>query len=731
MESTLCGGLRAHARLLLFAAAVFAGSFLFFSHANAATYYWVGSDGRWETAANWSTVEKGGTGGSHAVPGASDTAVLSFSGAALRLRTAASLTKLIIAPTWSGSLTMGSGTLAVSSHVRVGSGRILGGTGSVNIGGSYTQTGGIITFPGGRTGGNLTLSGSLSITKGATSAYSNFTSTGTIIFDGATDQTITTGSTATVKFQRFTINNTGDTDADDIIIATSGDLALSGTLLVTLGNMDLATNSKAMRVESGVTLANAAQATLTTNSNITASGSIKVNDAATWTMSAGSLTLNGHTQNLNLDGQSIPNLVIASSVSTTLTDNLTVSTSLQISAGSILALSTFTLTATDTTFTNLATLTEGAGMLYHAASDVLITDSTYAAVNTTVLGDSAYFTLTDADENIDGTVADTVTVTVSGGGDSETVTLTETSVTSGLFRGSIVTAAATAAAGDGTLQSPGATVIYLQYTDAQDLLSYSDTSTLSEAATTASTESTAGQGSRRGSGGGGGGGSLPASSAASSASSTATVQETALPNVRGLLQVMVEGKALVFKDIPVQAWFAKFVSTVVGKAIASGYKDAKGNLTGEYGPGNPVTYAEIAKMALEAAKKNPGSVSGAPKNSSAAGQWSERYIKLAEDLNLSVYGPSLDVNLPATRGAVLQTVLESLGLQLDEAQANVYSDLPISHPHVRALATATRLGIINGDTDAAGIPKGTVRPNANINRAEVAKIMAKVVEMSL
>ena len=37
-------------------------------------------------------------------------------------------------------------------------------------------------------------------------------------------------------------------------------------------------------------------------------------------------------------------------------------------------------------------------------------------------------------------------------------------------------------------------------------------------------------------------------------------------------------------------------------------------------------------------------------------------------------------------------------------------------------------GIVQGDTDADGKPTGTFRPNAPINRAEIAKIFTKLIE---
>ncbi|MEK7218151.1 MAG: hypothetical protein AAB728_01660, partial [Patescibacteria group bacterium] len=220
MESTFSWNLRVQTRLLLIAAAVCAGSFFFISQANAAVYYWVGSDGRWETADNWSSIEKGGIGGSHAVPGADDTAVLSYSGAALTFRSAVSLTNLLIAPTWSGSVTMGSGTLTVSGNVRMGSGRILGGTGAVAITGTFTQTGGIVYFPGGRTGGSVTIGGLITITKGASSSYATFSSTGTLTLNGAANQSLTTGADTTIHLHNLTVNKSGGDGSDAVSIAT-------------------------------------------------------------------------------------------------------------------------------------------------------------------------------------------------------------------------------------------------------------------------------------------------------------------------------------------------------------------------------------------------------------------------------------------------------------------------------------------------------------------------------
>jgi hypothetical protein len=188
-----------------------------------------------------------------------------------------------------------------------------------------------------------------------------------------------------------------------------------------------------------------------------------------------------------------------------------------------------------------------------------------------------------------------------------------------------------------------------------------------------------------------------------------------LPQQRGFLRVTIDGKAVLLRDVKVSEWFARYVYELVSAGVASGYRDARGTPTGEFGPANPVTYAEIAKMALLVAGKDV-SPTGTPQNHSARGQWSAPYIRAAEDLQVSVFTRALDVNRPATRGAVAQIVLESLGIPLSPGTAS-YGDLPPSHPHADALQTATALGIMGGDTNRDGSPKGTIRPDDPITHS--------------
>ena len=171
------------------------------------------------------------------------------------------------------------------------------------------------------------------------------------------------------------------------------------------------------------------------------------------------------------------------------------------------------------------------------------------------------------------------------------------------------------------------------------------------------------------------------------------------------------------------------MTSLAQAGIITGYKDANSVLTGQFGPANPVTEAEILKMALLAAGKTIGD--GIPQNALAKDDWSAPYVKTAEDLRLTLYVPTLDVRQPATRGEVVETILEVFGVPTDTRTDNPFSDMPIDHPHAAAILTAWRLGIITGDTDEQGTPVGIVRPDDLVNRAEAAKILALVLQLRL
>ncbi len=203
--------------------------------------------------------------------------------------------------------------------------------------------------------------------------------------------------------------------------------------------------------------------------------------------------------------------------------------------------------------------------------------------------------------------------------------------------------------------------------------------------------------------------------------SIAKLTASAIGERRGLLVAQVQSEEVVYADVPVDSWFAPFVSSVIEEDIATGYADEEGKPTGEFGVKNPVTYAEILKMALKTSGKDISI--GVPRNVSAQGTWASAYVAYAEEKALKVFAPDLDVHSPATRGEMVQIILEILELPIAN-QAPSFTDVPANHPYAHAIATASFYGIISGDTDNNGNSLNTFRPDEQINRAEVVKVVA-------
>ncbi len=121
---------------------------------------------------------------------------------------------------------------------------------------------------------------------------------------------------------------------------------------------------------------------------------------------------------------------------------------------------------------NLGTITEDADGYIISTSTAAVTNSGGTTITeySYSTSDTAYFSVTDYDENIDGTAQDTITVTITtDNGDSETVTLTETGVATSVFTGSIpVAGGASPTTSDSTLQLSGTEDVTISYTDGQD-----------------------------------------------------------------------------------------------------------------------------------------------------------------------------------------------------------------------------------------------------------------------
>lgn len=186
------------------------------------------------------------------------------------------------------------------------------------------------------------------------------------------------------------------------------------------------------------------------------------------------------------------------------------------------------------------------------------------------------------------------------------------------------------------------------------------------------------------------------------------------PSDRGdPLRMNIGGNDVTFQDVYTNDWYGTYVRNVIELNIFEGYKEPDGTPLGIFGPADPITWGQLAKVGTFLGQQ--------PVEGNTIGfEWFFAYLEAARAAQLSVFQEEKDGHGIADRGAVIQTILESLDIPIDGGDLP-YVDVPASHPYVAAIATATRLGIVSGDDVEPGAAR-TFRPNDAINRAEVGKM---------
>ncbi len=323
---------------------------------------------------------------------------------------------------------------------------------------------------------------------------------GTVIFDGDSTQTITSGGTGG-DFFNVTIANKAITDAP---VSAQDAMNINGLLLVDDGEFDC--NGQNVNVAGGLTVSSDAQFS-------NSSGTLIFDGAGTWADSTsagqnfGNVETSGNNRIILGSAVKVVDLTIGatSTLEVDANNNFGITVSgdwnnlgtfneqqgqvlFNGSSKSIETSETFydfrnngTITiATGTTTTisnnmiNIGAITE-TGVISKVADYVYLTDSGYSQVSNYDIEDTIYIELKDEDENLNGTLADTsdgvVTIT-SDAGDSEQVTsLTETGNFTGIFRATGPTVAlydGSVTANDGILEVIDGDTIRASYTDAED-----------------------------------------------------------------------------------------------------------------------------------------------------------------------------------------------------------------------------------------------------------------------
>ena len=171
-----------------------------------------------------------------------------------------------------------------------------------------------------------------------------------------------------------------------------------------------------------------------------------------------------------------------------------------------------------------------------------------------------------------------------------------------------------------------------------------------------------------------------------------------------------------FQDVPSDAWFSSSVQEAVDLGIVSGYKDAYGNLTGTFGPEDPVTFAQALKIALESAGFDVNLGQG-------YGHWAAKYVSIAIGERFSLApNQNIDLDRFATRAEVASLIADAFRVSISPAFTSAFSDVIASDRFAFEIAALKRDGVLRGDVAADGNPTGMFRPDAPINRAETVKI---------
>lgn len=203
--------------------------------------------------------------------------------------------------------------------------------------------------------------------------------------------------------------------------------------------------------------------------------------------------------------------------------------------------------------------------------------------------------------------------------------------------------------------------------------------------------------------------------------------DTFIPTAGGENSTM--SQAQLFTDVPNNVWFSPFVYKVTKLGIMAGYKDENGDSTGTFGPDQPVTIAELSKIAHTMLGIDPAADTHELEHASAADTWFESYIRSAEGHDWTVFlDPELDFNRPATRGEVVATFLQELNLPLQWPTGQLFHDVSRRTPYAAAIESAVKLKIVSGKNDDAGNLTGMFGPSDPINRAELTKILAIIID---
>ena len=174
-----------------------------------------------------------------------------------------------------------------------------------------------------------------------------------------------------------------------------------------------------------------------------------------------------------------------------------------------------------------------------------------------------------------------------------------------------------------------------------------------------------------------------------------------------------------FTDTPGH-WAKGYIDELYNSGAINGYGD------GQFGPDDPVTRAQVVKIALGALAQEDFNEDADHLNhfsDVAASAWHSAYVEeayrmeIVEGYDDRTYRPDNEV----TRAAALKIILETAGIEADSTGSN-FNDVSDTDWYADYTAFAKDAGIIGGYAD------GSFKGAQSITRAEVCKIVSLVID---
>src|SRR3989338_3096269 len=195
------------------------------------------------------------------------------------------------------------------------------------------------------------------------------------------------------------------------------------------------------------------------------------------------------------------------------------------------------------------------------------------------------------------------------------------------------------------------------------------------------------------------------------------------------VRIKIDGVPVDLTDVPKDIWFAPYVRSAADAGIVSGYRGENGRPLGRYGPADPVTIEQVAKIAFLASGAPLSDCGSELFNLALEERWSEEYFRCAEKLQWAVFSDgTVDPLRPATRDEVVVTMLQAFKVMIRDSEATPFTDLDSSEFRA-AIVTAYEDHVIGGYTDAEGNSTGKFGPEDSVNRGEVAKIVVLAMDV--